>query len=152
MTGSVVIDANVAIAICAREASRDLQANAELRRLAQAGYAFYSPGAIVAETLYILCRKLQEGLIAATEHAQAIADFQTLMLRISPPPNGESSLIARAEALRASYGCSRSADGIYIALAADLASSTPTVLLTFDQELPKQAGRHAPAVAVRVLV
>jgi predicted nucleic acid-binding protein len=151
-TGAVVVDANVAIAICAREAPRDLVANAELLRYASAGYQFFAPGAIVAETLFILCGKLQQGTLTGAEHAQAIGDFQILMSRVLPPPHGEAAIIARAEAIRDTYGCSRSADGIYIALAEELAAGFPTILLTFDKELQKQAARHAPVVQVQLLL
>ena len=57
--GAVVIDANVAIAISSKEADREPKAKAELLRYSTAGHLFYAPGAIVAETLYILCGKLQ---------------------------------------------------------------------------------------------
>ena len=150
-TGAAVIDASIAIAISAREASREPKANAELLRLSTAGHAFYAPGVIVAETLYILCGKLQGGLLTPAEHAQAVLDFGILMAAIQPPPTGEASLVARAEAIRSGYGCSRSADGIYIALAEELAARLPTVILTFDQNMDKQAARNAPTVTVQPL-
>lgn len=149
--GAVVIDANVAIAISSKEAGREPQANAELLRYSTAGYLFYAPGAIVAETLYILCGKLQQGALTVPEHAHAILTFETLMMNILPPPDGEVSLVRRAEAIRTSYGCSRSADGIYVALAEVLAQSMPTVILTFDQNMQNQITRNAPTVTVQVL-
>lgn len=149
--GAVIIDASVAIAISAREIGRETKASAELLRYSTAGYAFYAPGAIVAETLYILCGKLQQCLITAAEHAQAILDFETMMVNILPPPGGEVSLVARAEAIRSGYGCSRSADGIYIALAEDLAKSMTTVIITFDQNMQKQVTQNAPTVTVQAL-
>ena len=50
-----------------------------------------------------------------------------------------------------SYGCSRSADGIYVALAEILAQTMPTVILTFDQNMQNQITRNAPTVTVQVL-
>ena len=85
------------------------------------------------------------------EHAQAILTFETLMVNILPPPGGEVSLISRAEAIRTNYGCSRSADGIYVALAEILAQSMPTVILTFDQNMQYQITRNAPTVTAQVL-
>jgi len=150
--GAVVIDANIAIAICAGETGRAAKASAELLRYSTAGYDFYAPGAIVAETLYILCGKLQQGLLTVPGHAQATADFQALMSKILPPPSGEAAIVLRAEAIRSGYGCSRSADGIYIALAEELALSMPSIILTFDQSMSNQASRHAPTVTVVELI
>jgi predicted nucleic acid-binding protein len=149
--GAVVIDANVAIAISSKEAGRELLASTELLRYSTAGYVFYAPGTIVAETLYILCGKLQQGSLTLAEHAQAILTFETLMANMLPSPGGEVSLVRRAEAIRTGYGCSRSADGIYIALAEVLAQSMPTVILTFDQNMQNQITRNAPTVTVHVL-
>ena len=73
------------------------------------------------------------------------------MRTVLPPPNGDSVLIERAEQISSGYGCSRSADGIYIALAEELTQTRPTVLLTFDKELQKQANKQAPSVVVQVL-
>src|SRR5580692_4541546 len=125
--GAVVIDASVAI--CAREAGHEPKANAELLRYSRQDFAFYAPGAIVAETLYVLCGKLQQGLITPAEHARAIFDFESLMNNVLPPPEGEASIIGRAEAIRSGYGCSRSADGIYMALAESLTRAGHTVIL-----------------------
>lgn len=149
--GAIILDASVAIAISARETGREPKANAELLRYATAGYTFYAPGAVVAETLYVLCGKLQQGLLTPTEHTQAIFDFEILMANVLPPPDGEVSLISRTEAIRTGYGCSRSADGIYIALAEVLAQSVPSAIVTFDQNMQNQAARHAPTVTVQTL-
>ena len=150
-TGAIVIDASVAIAICAKENTRAPKAVAELQRYSTAGYDFYAPGAIVAETLYVLCGKLHQGKVTAAQHAQAILDFAILMSNVLSPPRGEGALVTRAEAIRSGYGCSRSADGIYIALAEELTKSIPTVLLTFDEDMHKQAARHAPTVKVNTI-
>ena len=150
-TRAVVIDASIAIAISTREADREPLASAELLRLSNAGYLFYAPGAILAETLFVLCHKLQNGLLTPVEHTQAIVDFGTLLLKILPPPNGEASLATRAEAIRSGYSCRRSADGIYIALAEELTTTMTTLLLTFDQDMKSQVAQNAPPVTVLAL-
>ena len=65
--------------------------------------------------------------------------------------NGEKSLVLRAEAIRTTYTCRRSADGIYIALAEELTATRPTVLLTFDKDMPNQIAKNAPTVSVQLL-
>ena len=57
----------------------------------------------------------------------------------------------RAEAVRGTYSCRRSADGIYLAFAEELSGTMPTMLLTFDSDLAKQAAIHAPALKVELL-
>jgi predicted nucleic acid-binding protein len=57
--GSVVIDANVLIAICSKEAGRHIKAEDRLKHYGQQGWHLYAPGVIVAETLYVLCGKYQ---------------------------------------------------------------------------------------------
>ena len=74
------------------------------------------------------------------------------MQGILPSPRGDASLITRAEEVRSGYGCSRSADGIYIALAEDLSKTGPTKLLTFDQDLENQVKQNAPTVSVHLIV
>ena len=64
---------------------------------------------------------------------------------------GEGSLVLRAEEIRGSYSCRRSADGVYIALAEELTVIKPTVLLTFDEDMVKQALKNAPTVSVHLL-
>ena len=117
----LTIDSNVLIAICAKEAGRHTLAHAELTAYATQGYQFYAPGYILGECLYVLCRKLEvDRTLTPAEHAAAVADLSTYMGMILPPPNGEASLVIRAEQIRSGYGCSRSADGIFIALAEEL--------------------------------
>ena len=150
--GAVVIDANVLIAVCAKEQNLHVQAEAALNDYATRGWLFYAPGVVVAETLYILCRKLQAGTLTTSEHDKAIKSFQVHMQGILPSPRGDASLITRAEEVRSGYGCSRSADGIYIALAEDLSKTGPTKLLTFDQDLENQVKQNAPTVSVHLIV
>jgi predicted nucleic acid-binding protein len=149
--GALVIDANIAVAISSNEQFTDVIAAAELARYSSLGYEFFAPGVIVSETLYVLCGKLQNGVLTSTEHAQSILDFEVLMGKILSPPDGEVALIARAEAIRGSYSCRRSADGIYIALAEMLSATRPTTLLTFDADMQKQATNSAPSVTVQLL-
>ncbi len=101
--------------------------------------------------LYALCQKCQAGLITPVEYDDAINEFEILLSSILPPPNGEVSLVQRAHAIANGYGCSRSADSAYIALAEQLSQARSTVLITFDKDLPKQAARNAPTVTVHLL-
>ena len=131
--GAVVMDANVSIGISAKEADKHSKAQAALIHYLSLGYTLFVPGVLVAETLYILCKKAQRGDLAPEDHAQAIQDFIYLMIGVESPPTGDIALIRRAEEVRSGYGCSRSADGLYIALAEYLARTRPTVLLEFRQ-------------------
>ncbi len=148
--GAVVVDANVPLAIVASEPGEP-NASAAITRYAGLNYTFYAPGAILAETLYVLCCKMQDGNLTPSEHAQAIADLDAFMQMVKSPPNGESRLLLRAETIRGAYSCRRSADGIYIALAEALSATLPTVLLTFDEDMAKQATKFAPTVSVELL-
>jgi predicted nucleic acid-binding protein len=150
--GALVLDANVVIAISSKETGRDALATAEITRYVNAGYQLYAPGVIIAETLYVLCGKKVSGSLSLTDYTTAVTTFERVMASILPPPNGDVSLIQRAEQIGNGYGCSRSADGIYIALAEELTANGPTALLTFDQGCPNQAAAKAPTVTVRVLV
>lgn len=149
--GALVIDANVTIALAAKETGRETISLAEMTRYARLGYVWYAPGVLIAETLYVLCGKKQRGELSPADYVTAVTGFQKTMTSIHPPPDGDRALIAHAEQIGDSYGCSRSADGIYIALAEELTKTRPTVLLTFDQSMPNQAARNAPSVTVQVL-
>jgi predicted nucleic acid-binding protein len=142
--GSVVINANVLIATCSKEADRHSKAEDRLKHYGQQGWHLYAPGVIVAETLYMLCGKYQNGLLTSSEHATATQTFQIYMGTINMAPSGDGALIKRAEEIRSGYGCSRSADSIYLALAEELLKSGPGELLTFDQDLQKQATKNCP--------
>ena len=93
----------------------------------------YAPGVIASEALHGFCRKEQEGLLTPQEYAQAVGDFHAFMTSVLPPPSGDGSLIARADGIRAGYGCSRSADALYLALAEELSGTHTAVLLTFER-------------------
>lgn len=148
--GAVVVDANIPIAIVANEPGAPKASAAITRHLSNA-YELYAPGVITAEVLFVLCRKLKEGLLTPAEHAQAVEDFELFMRIMKSPPGGEGSLVRRADSVRGAYACRRSADGIYIALAEELDATIATVLLTFDEDLAKQTTRYAPAVTVDFL-
>jgi hypothetical protein len=90
-------------------------------------------------------------MLTVAEHSQSVQRFGAMMFTVLPPPNGDASLVARAEAIRGGYGCSRSADAIYIALAEELSIMMPTVILTFDQNMQNQVARHALSVTVHTL-
>jgi predicted nucleic acid-binding protein len=148
--GALVIDANITIALAAKETGRETTALAEMARYAQLGYLWFAPGVIIAETLYILCGKKQRGELASADYTTAVLGFQTTMTSIHPPPIGDRALIARAEQIGDSYGCSRSADGIYIALAEELSQTGPTVLLTFDRDMPNPLFDASQGVCILV--
>ena len=73
----------------------------------------HAPGVLASEALYVLCGKLQNGVLTPAAHAQAITDLENFLSGIFPPPNGEAPLVRRAEAIRGSYVCNRSADSLY---------------------------------------
>jgi len=148
----VTIDSNVLIAISCKEVGRHALADAELANYATNGYEFFAPGCIVSECLYVLAEKVdRHKTLTPSEHAAALADLCTYMGMLLPPPSGDFSLTSRAEQIRSGYGASRSADGIFIALAEQLTASRVTEILTFDSDLSKQAMKNAPTVSVRVL-
>lgn len=150
--GAVVLDANAAISITAKETAREANAKTALAQYLNSGYLIFAPGVIVSETLYALRNQLMNGLLTPSDHGQAVLDFDMLMKNVFPPPNGDVSLILRADQICAGYGASRSADSLYIALAEELVQICPTYLLTFDRDLPKQAARNAPDVRVHLLL
>ncbi len=152
MPGAVVIDANVVIAICAKETGKEPLALAELAKYSSLGYQFYAPGLLISEALYVLCGQEQSGTLTSADYAHAVTELENLTIGILPPPQGDSSLVQRAAAIRLGYGCSRAADSIYLALAEALTRARPTVLLTFDRGVPNQAARNASTITVHVLV
>jgi predicted nucleic acid-binding protein len=52
---------------------------------------------------------------------------------------------------RDGYGCSRSSDGLYIALAEELVNTYDTEIVTFDKGFINQAAKNAPTVKVNLL-
>lgn len=149
---AVIIDASVLISLCSREALTYPVALAQMRLYESVGAVAYAPGAVLAEALFGLCRKLANGLLTSEQHTRAVRHLMVRMRGIMPPPSGDASLTWRAEQIRGSYGCSRSADGLYIALAEQLAQAGPAELVTFDAGMQSQAAAAAPSVVVRLLV
>ncbi len=148
---AVTLDASFIISYCAKEPKRYAKAQAEIVRYAKDGWEFFAPGVAVSESLFVFCRKLQGGSLTSVEHIQAVQIFARLMRAVRPPPGGESSLIARADQIRSTYGCSRSADSIYLALAEQLATIGAAELVTFDTKIEAQAKKNSPAVKVNCL-
>ena len=151
---SVVIDANVVIAICAKEADKLAIAEAKVKEYSTSGCRFFAPGVLFAECLFVFCRKLKDGVFSNADHTGAMLAFIKMMANINPPPNGDANLVMRAEEIRSSLGCSRSADGIYLALAEKLSKVSSTEVVTFDTGMQSQAtaSRLAPAVVVLPIV
>lgn len=148
--GAVVIDANILIAIITKETG-EAKAEAALADYTTKNWAFYAPGALLTEVLFVLCKKLQNGLIDATTYKKAVEDFNDYLSVILPPPNGDAALLSRAEEIRSGYSCLHSADGFYIALTEELARSGPAEFLTFDQRSMNVAAKNAPSVQVNLL-
>jgi predicted nucleic acid-binding protein len=146
--GIVILDANILIALCAKEPK---QATAEkaLKNYANDGWEFYAPNIIVAEVLFILCQKHQGGTLTNKAYEEAIDNLQDQMKAITTV--SDATLIKRAFEIQQSYGCSRSADSIYIALAEHLAKSCTVEIVTFDSGLVNQAAKNASSVKVNVL-
>ena len=147
---AIVIDANVLIAVCARERDRLAAAEAAINDYAAKGYLFYAPNVIVGEVLFVLCKKLQDGSLTRMDYDDAMESFAEQMRVILPLPSGEASLIARAKEIRSGYGCSRSSDSLYIALTEELTRSGPAEFLTFDGDTVNQIARNAPTLKVNL--
>jgi len=145
--GVVVIDANILVSICSKEPTCETAENA-LADYAAKGWPFYAPGAILTEVLFILCKKLQSGLLTEAEHKEAIESFNDYMRQIFPSPRGDISFILRSEEIRKGYSCLHSADGFYIALAEELTKTSEAELVTFDKRMVNVAAKNAPTVKV----
>jgi predicted nucleic acid-binding protein len=144
----VVIASNVAIAICANEEGTYAPAVSAVTEYARGGCRFFAPGVLFSEALYTFCGKEASRVLPPAEYDQAVRDLIRLGRNLQPPPEGDSALVERAEAIRGQYGCSHSADSIYIALAESLGPSS--VLLTFDKGMKRQAATNAPLVNVHL--
>ncbi|MEK7830119.1 MAG: hypothetical protein AAB401_03490, partial [Acidobacteriota bacterium] len=87
----VVVDASVMIAICAKEHDKQVTAKEALEDYVARGWAFYAPSVIVAEVMYILCLKLQDGLLTPALYEKAVENFHNQVINFLSPPNGEAS-------------------------------------------------------------
>lgn len=148
--GAVVIDSNILISICSREPSHQ-KAKDALTDYTARGWRFYAPGAILTEVMFILCKKLQDGLLTEAEHQTAVQAFNTYMGTVLPSPQGDIGFILRAEEIRKGYSCLHSADCFYIALAEELAKRGPAEFLTFDKRVVNVAAGNAATVKVNLL-
>jgi predicted nucleic acid-binding protein len=148
---SAVLDASLIIGFCAREADKYAVAKSKLDDYTARGFRLYAPGIVVGEVLFVLCGKLKDGSLTAAEHLQATNSFAVLMSAIDHPPRGDGSLVDRAEQIRATYGCSRANDAIYLALTEQLAANGQAELVTFDAGMRNQAQANAPIVNVQVI-
>ncbi len=144
---AVVVDANILIAICSIEPLTFNTAEQAFTAYASRGYSFFAPNVIIAEVMYIFCQKLQSGILTPITYDEAIENFKDQMKAIAPPPQGETALIKRAKEIQSGYGCSHSADCLYIALAESLGAE----FLTFDKGLVNQTAKNAPSVTVNLL-
>ncbi len=114
---AVVPDANVLIALCAKEKDKLQTAEAAFKHYTKQGYEFFAPSVLVAEVIFVLCQKLADGSLTQPEYDKAIDVFGDYLQGIELSPNGEASLLKRAVEIRFGNGCSRSSDSLYIALA-----------------------------------
>lgn len=147
---AVVIDASILVSISSKEAATYLTAENTFDFYAKNGWEFFAPHVIVGEVMFALCHKLAAGVLTEAEHEKAVESFLNLMKNITTPDD-ETELVERAVEIRESYGCSRSSDGLYIALAEDLAKTRTVELLTFDRGMVNQAAKNAPTVTIKVL-
>lgn len=145
---ALVVDANLMISVSSKEPTAKA-VEAELENYAKNGWEFFAPNIIVAEVLFILCQKLQNGLLTPKSYDEAIENFQDQMKVIETP--NDAQFIKRAKEIRETYGCSRSSDSLYLALAEDLAKTRTVELLTFDKGMINHATKNAPTVTVKIL-
>ena len=148
---AIVPDANILIALCSKENLTFQSAEKAFEKYSENGWDFFAPNIIVAEVLYVLCQKLSQGTLNETEYKQAVEIFNIQMTAITLPDNGDTSLIKRAVEIQEGYGCSRTSDSLYIALAEELTLTRPTELLTFDRGFVNQAAKNAALVKVNLL-
>ncbi len=147
---AAVVDANILISICSKEQDTYPIADTAFKNYAKNGWEFFAPSVIVAEGLFALCNKLQDGVLTQTEYDQAI-DFYLDYMKFISTPSDESALMKRAVEIRGTYACSRSSDGLYIAYAEELSKSRVTEILTFDKGMKNQISNYAPTVTLNLL-
>ena len=147
-SNALITDANIIISVCSKEPTA-VVARSALENYAKNSWEFFAPNVIVAEVLYILCQKFQNGLLTAKAYDEAVENFQDQM-KVTQTFS-DAQFIKRAKEIQNGYGCRRSADSIYIALAEDLAKTRTVEILTFDRGMINQAAKNAPTVTVKVL-
>ncbi len=149
--GAVVVDANIFVSLCTKEQATYSQSLAAFNHYSQQGWHFYAPHVVVSEVMFVLCKKLQDGMITSSEHTQAIQYFKRYLSSVYRPTGGDGSHIDRANQIISGYGCSRAADCLYIALAEEMSKAGPADFLTFDKGAVNQIQRNAPKVNVNLL-
>ncbi|MGQ0541749.1 MAG: type II toxin-antitoxin system VapC family toxin [Blastocatellia bacterium] len=148
---AIVVDANVLISISSREDLTYQKAEQLIHENAEKGSVFCAPNIIVAEVLNVLCRKFADGLITKDEHLAAVEAFNELASAIVTPEDGDAALVPNAERIRSSYGCSRTADSLYLAYAEQLAKTRRVELLTLDAGMVNHASKCSPTVSVNMI-
>lgn len=148
----VTLDVSFVIGLCAKEPAKYAKAQIELSHRIADGCTLHAPHLMIMEVTFVLCGKLQAGDLTFAEHASAIANLYSLSKNLTFPSGGDIALLLPAEQIRSGYGCSRSADRFYVALAELLAASGPSELLTFDAGQQKQAAAISSTVTVTLLV
>ena len=145
-----IVDASILVSIASKETPTHLPAEAAFKAYSQNGWKFFAPNVIVPEVMFALCQKLTGELLTKPEYEMAVKCFLDYMTIISTPDD-ETDLVKRAIEIREGYGCSRSSDGLYIALAESLAKTKSVELFTLDGGMINQAANNAPTVRVKVL-
>src|SRR5262245_18858634 len=102
-------------AIGAQAAAYGLSVNDYLRNLlglyAAKSWAFYAPGVIVAEVLFVLCRKNpSDGILTAIAYDEGVEMLKDQIAVILPSPDGDAALIQQAKEIQSGYSCLHSAD------------------------------------------
>lgn len=147
---AVVVDASIIVSISSKETATYLAAENAIDVYTKNGWEFFAPNVIVAEVVFALCQKLAAGDLTEAEYDKALESFLDLMKSVSTIAD-ETDLVKRAVEIRKGYGCSRSSDSLYIALAEDLAKTRTVELLTFDKGMTNQIAKNAPTVTIKVL-
>ncbi len=114
---NATLDASFVVGICAKAPDKYLKAQAELSRRISEGCPLHAPHLLIMEATYVLCGKQKNNELTEAEHGVAVSNLQMLASSLIFPADSDASLLLRAEQIRRGYGCSRSADCFYLALA-----------------------------------
>ncbi len=147
---AIVVDASILVSIASKEIGTHIIAETAFNNYANNGWEFFAPNVIVGEFMFALCQKFASGILTEAEYEQSIEIFLVLMNNISTQTN-DIFLVKRAVEIRETYGCSRSSDSLYIALAEDLSKNRTVELLTFDKGMINQSAKNAPTVTLKFL-
>ncbi|MBO0721850.1 MAG: type II toxin-antitoxin system VapC family toxin [Blastocatellia bacterium] len=148
--GAVVVDSNILVSISSKETTI-FTAQKALADYTAKNWSFYAPGVVVAESLFVLCRKLSDGILTPADYDKAIEVLKKHLGVILQPPSGDTALTQRAKEIQNGYSCLHSADCLYLALTEELAKSRPAEFLTFDKRVVNVAAKNAPSVKVNLL-